>query len=286
MRVLASGSSGNALYVTMGDVRLLIDVGVPIRSLSRSIGEMGADPSALTAVLITHAHSDHVRGLPALCAKWPSIPVYATTGAARRFADGVGPASQVHRIRDHTPVVFGDVRVVPFAVDHDAAETVGFRIDCGDFGLGVATDIGGTTPAIDRLLSGCRVLVIEANHDDGLLRNGSYPDYLKRRIASRSGHLSNHQAGQLLADVAGPKLEHVILAHLSDENNRPELAVEAAASALADWPLVQIRAARQSPPGPIMTFDCSPGAPPDLPGLRASGVVETSTTVLQPRLFE
>jgi phosphoribosyl 1,2-cyclic phosphodiesterase len=297
VQVLASGSSGNATLVACGETRILIDAGVSAASVQDALGEIGERASELAAVILTHAHTDHVWGLAALKSRWPRVPVLATAGTAKAVADRVAYRVDDPPLESCAPVALRDVRVVPFAVSHDAADTVGFRIDCGDFALGVATDLGASSPLVESMLLGCRVLIVEANHDEDMLRRGRYPEFLQRRIASAHGHLSNRESAALLAAVAGQSLKWVILAHLSRTNNEPRLAVTEVSAALSDWPDVCVEAAEQFSPGRLLSFEVTPSAPPDLPAPKLtaaamsassamSASVKKSAAPLQPRLFE
>lgn len=226
IRVLASGSSGNALFVRIGETRLLIDAGVSCRRITRALAEMDESPEALSAVLLTHEHSDHTSGLAQVLKRWPDTPVFCSQGTLRGCEDRFDQPTHWTGIRADHPFRVGSVVVEPFELAHDANEPCGFRLQTEGFSMGVVTDLGVWSEQTVEAVRGCRVLLLEANHDLQMLRNGPYPAFLKRRIASSDGHLSNEQAGALLSRVATPELEWVILSHLSAKNNRPETAVE------------------------------------------------------------
>jgi phosphoribosyl 1,2-cyclic phosphodiesterase len=253
LQVLASGSSGNAIFVSVGGTRLLIDAGIAYSALTKALAAIDERVSDLTAVLVSHEHVDHGRCLPDLCNRQPSVSVLASRGTARVLErrDGVPCAGQ--HLRDGSALEVGDLRVTPFAVSHDAAEPLGFRLEHGDFALAVATDLGTATTGVRDMLAGCRVLVVEANHDPGMLWSGPYPEFLKRRIASDVGHLSNAQAAELLDSTAGPDLDVVLLAHLSRKNNTPGCAL-ATVTAAFDRPGVAMAAAARDAPGELMRF--------------------------------
>jgi phosphoribosyl 1,2-cyclic phosphodiesterase len=293
VRVLASGSSGNALFVSFGNTRLLVDAGVSIKQLEGALAEIGERPDDLSAVLVTHEHADHVAGLNALQSRWAHVPIRATSSTARQLERRDIARVDGPPLAGGLAIHVGDVRVAPFAVDHDAAEPVGFRFDWGDFSMAVATDLGTARPHIEAMLAGCRVLMLEANHDPDMLRNGPYPAFLKRRIASVSGHLSNRQSAALVSRVASPALERVVLAHLSNTNNTPQLAVAEVSRALDGRCGAHVEAAAPRAPGALHTFDVRPGPLRDLPRVcrtsRSSAPAETRKTTAthqQPRLFE
>lgn len=228
--VLASGSSGNAVLVRGGGGTILLDAGLPAAEIGRRMSDVGADVADLSAILLTHEHGDHIRGAPVLAEKL-KVPVYLSSGtreASRRF----------WRRRHDLRVVGVDafeiagLQAVPIPLLHDAREPLGFRFSCGARSLAVATDLGEADALVEQSLLGADALIVEANHDRDCLLDGPYPEYLKRRILSGYGHLSNEQCADLLRCVASPQLQRVVLAHLSQENNRPLLAWEAAAAAL------------------------------------------------------
>ena len=279
LRVLASGSSGNACFLEVGGVRVLVDAGLTLPRLTRALRELDCAPADLDAVLITHEHSDHVRGLAELRAAVPALPIHATPATARAVDGVCGPVVDRPNLEHGVPLEIGPLRALPFRVDHDAADPVGYRLAAGDFAMAVATDLGDDTPVIRRAMVDCRALVLEANHDEDLLARGPYPVFLKRRVASRRGHLSNRQAAQLVAAVAGPRLEHVVLCHLSESNNSPERAEQAVRSALRRrHSHVQVVAAERHRPGPVMRFEVAAGIPRPV-------VLEPGRAVQQPRLF-
>ncbi len=224
--LLASGSKGNALLVCCGSTRLLIDAGLSARELCRRLDLAGVAAETLDAVLITHEHVDHVRGLGALSRRY-RLPVHLHHATAAALADAQRP-EQVLEFDSGDELVIGDLGVRVFPVTHDASAAVGFTIS-GPFGkLGIATDLGIATRLVAEELRGCRGLVLESNHDEELLRDGPYPWPLKQRIKGTHGHLSNRDSAVLLETLCWPGLETVCLAHLSETNNHPQLAETAA----------------------------------------------------------
>ncbi len=228
--LLASGSKGNALLVASGRTCLLIDAGLSARELCRRLDSVGISPQELTGVAITHEHVDHVRGLGLLSRRY-SLPVYLHHAVAGSLADSERPARVVEFDSGHD-LQFQDFLLRAFPVTHDAVATVGFTVTglCGK--LGVATDLGVATRLVAEELRHCRALVLESNHDEELLREGPYPWPIKQRIKSSHGHLSNRDSAALLENLCWTGLETVCLAHLSDTNNHPELAVSAARAVL------------------------------------------------------
>lgn len=232
---LGSGSEGNALVVEAGCSRVLLDCGFSATETVRRLARLDLEPAAIDAILVTHEHADHVGGVARFSRKF-GIPVYLTYGTYAATVAGTGDLSDVTIIDSHTPFAVGDVEIFPYPVPHDAREPAQFVFGDGALRLGVLTDAGSSTPHIEATLSGLDALVIECNHDRDLLLGGSYPEHLKRRIAGRYGHLDNGQAAQIVAAIDRQSLQHVVAAHLSQRNNRPELACAALAGALGCAP--------------------------------------------------
>ena len=217
--ILASGSKGNSVYVELDGVRLLVDAGISAARITKGLRARGIVPQSLDAVLVTHEHIDHVRGLKTL-AKQYHLPILATRGTLAGIDGGAAFEDDMRSISD--AFMIGNVTVQPFATSHDAAEPCGFRIE-GSHCCTVATDLGVVTDTVQDAMEGADVLVLEANHDADLLRQGSYPWPLKRRILSNRGHLANGDAAWALTRMKKHPRK-VYLAHLSEENNRPALA--------------------------------------------------------------
>ena len=217
--ILASGSKGNSVYVELDGVRLLVDAGISAARITKGLRARGIEPQSLDAVLVTHEHIDHVRGLKTL-AKQYHLPILATRGTLAGIDGGAAFEDDMRSISD--AFMIGNVTVQPFATSHDAAEPCGFRIE-GSHCCTVATDLGVVTDTVQDAMEGADVLVLEANHDANLLRQGSYPWPLKRRILSNRGHLANGDAAWALTRMKKHPRK-VYLAHLSEENNRPALA--------------------------------------------------------------
>ncbi len=234
--LLGSGSQGNGLVVQSGDTRLLLDCGFGLNETMRRLARLGVEPDQLTAILVTHEHDDHIGGVARLSRKF-GVPVWLTPGTLRGV-EALFQDVSLHFVESYAPVCIGEIEVRPFPVPHDAREPAQFVFGDGQDVLGVLTDAGCITPTIVRELDGCNALVIECNHDSGLLAQGDYPPSLKQRIAGRFGHLDNDAAATLLGSIARDKLRHVVAAHLSESNNRPALARAALAGVLncsQDW---------------------------------------------------
>ena len=231
---LGSGSKGNALLVECGQTRLLVDCGFGPREMALRLARLGIEPDSVDAVLVTHEHGDHVGGAQGCAARFGWV-VHASHGTAT--ASRLEGAA-LQRFDSHTGFSIGALEVRPYPVPHDAREPTQFVFSEGACRLGVLTDAGAITPHMIRVLEDCEALVLECNHDAEMLRAGRYPPPLKQRIAGGFGHLENRQAADLLRAIGGKRLQHVIAAHLSEENNTPELARAALAGALdcsADW---------------------------------------------------
>ena len=228
---LGSGSEGNGLVVDSGGTRILIDCGFGVRDTKKRLARLGLSPSSLDAILVTHEHADHIGGVPAFAAKY-GIPVWATFGTLAVVSERFEGMERVYGFDSHERFAIGALEIQPVTVPHDAREPVQYVIGDGARRLGVLTDIGMSTAHVESCLSGCDALVLECNHDLGMLANGDYPPSLKQRIASRFGHLHNEAAAGLLARIDTSRLVHIIAAHLSRENNTPALATVALATAL------------------------------------------------------
>jgi phosphoribosyl 1,2-cyclic phosphodiesterase len=234
---LGSGSRGNALVVASGQSRLLLDCGFGPRDVEARLARLGLAPADLDGIVITHEHSDHVAGAYKLAGRH-GLAVWMTHGTMAAAPRGLGQLPSVEIIDSHRPFRIGGIEIHPFPVPHDAREPAQFVFADGLHRLGVLTDVGCSTAHIEHMLSGCDALVLECNHDLEMLEAGDYPPVLKRRIAGNFGHLDNQAAGSLLAALDRSKLQHVVAAHLSEQNNRPDLARAALASALGcsgDW---------------------------------------------------
>ncbi len=228
---IGSGSEGNGLVVEAGATRVLIDCGFGVRDTRARLQRAGIAPESLSAILVTHEHSDHVGGVPAFAARY-GIPVWLTMGTLEVVGERMGSVATVYGFDSHDNFAVGDLEVRPIPVPHDAREPVQFVLTDGAHRLGVLTDIGVSTPFVEASLSGCDALVIECNHDSDMLANGGYPYPLKQRIAGRYGHLCNEAAAAIVKAIDCTRLRHIVAAHLSQQNNTPDHARAALAGAL------------------------------------------------------
>ena len=228
---LGSGSQGNCLVVESGSTRVLLDCGLSPRETARRLQRRGLVPADIAAIFVTHEHDDHAGHAFAFSAQF-GTPVWLTPGTHLALLEGGSANGGARFIEDREPLPIGDLQVQPYTVPHDAREPVQFVFSDGAARLGVLTDIGASTRHVEETLSGCDALVLECNHDLDLLWNGAYPRWLKERIAGPFGHLDNGQSERLLAATDRSRLKHVIAAHLSEKNNRPELAQAALARAM------------------------------------------------------
>jgi phosphoribosyl 1,2-cyclic phosphodiesterase len=238
LSVLASGSRGNSTIVSSSRARLLVDAGISCRETFKRIKAAGDDPQSLSAILITHEHSDHVYGL-AMMAKKLSIPVFMTGATHQAWARAMRDESQGSPALARLEVFssghsfqVGDIQITPFTIPHDAADPVGFTLRAEGVKFGIATDLGYLPASVRDHLRGCDVLVMESNHDVEMLRVGPYPWSVKQRVMSRVGHLSNDSLAEFFANDYDGGAAYVVLAHLSEQNNHPELARRSAEKAL------------------------------------------------------
>jgi len=255
--VLASGSKGNCAVVRSERAAILVDAGLSCRETCRRMAQVGLDAAALSAIVITHEHSDHVNGLPML-AKKLRIPVFMTERTARtwqRQLDDANVAAPVLARHETFAAgrgfTIGDIEVRSFTIPHDAADPVGFSFQAEGVKVGIVTDLGYIPPNVRHELRGADVLVIESNHDLEMLRVGPYPWMVKQRVMSRVGHLSNDALAEFFTSDYDGRAAFVVLAHLSEQNNLPELARRAAEQALgprADLLHNQLLLARQDAP--------------------------------------
>lgn len=232
LSLFASGSGGNCALVQCGAVRLLIDAGISARAIRQALADVGTAPAELGGVLITHEHTDHVSGLTVLVKRDP-LAVYAPGTVASRLRESAsGVAAFLRPVQPEKAFEIGGLRIVCFPTPHDTPQSVGWRIESPEGVLAFATDTGHVTDTMLRYLSGADIAVIEANHDEKMLREGPYPFHLKRRILSDNGHLSNADCAALARQLALSGTKTLVLAHLSRENNTPARARETVAAAL------------------------------------------------------
>lgn len=226
---IASGSSGNCIYVGSDDTHILVDAGISNKRIEQGLNEIGLKGSEMDGIVITHEHSDHTKGLGVL-ARRHGIPIYGTEETLSEIAGmrqlGEVPDGLYRPIRPEVGFMIGDLEIKPFTIDHDAANPVAYRIQSGAKSVAVATDMGHYDQYVIDRLQGVDALLLEANHDVRMVETGPYPYYLKRRILGDKGHLSNENAGRLLSHILHDGIKHILLGHLSKENNYAELAYE------------------------------------------------------------
>lgn len=226
---IASGSSGNCIFVGNMNTNLLVDAGVSAKRIENGLNEIEILPDTIQGILITHEHSDHIQGLGILARKYHT-PIYGTfeTLKAIRQIKSLGAISEelFHPIRPNEMFQINDIDIEPFSTSHDASNPVCYTMQSEGQKVGVATDLGKYDDYIVSKLDGSEILLIEANHDVNMLMVGKYPYYLKQRILGDRGHLSNETSADLISKLIHPRLQHIFLAHLSKENNYEELAYE------------------------------------------------------------
>lgn len=226
---LGSGSGGNALLVEYADTRVLIDAGFSARTLERRMAGLSRRFEDIDAIVITHEHNDHWCGAARVSNRY-RLPVWLTPGTHAATRDET--VFERELFSPHEPFTIGDLEFTPYPIPHDAREPAQFVIGNGDKRLGLLSDAGYATPHIRATIDNCDGLIVEANHDAELLAAGPYPATLKKRVAGERGHLGNHQTTDLVAGLDTRKLQHVVAAHMSESNNRPDLARSALAEAL------------------------------------------------------
>ncbi|MBC3889949.1 MBL fold metallo-hydrolase [Acetobacterium paludosum] len=231
---LYSGSSGNSLFVSNKNTKLLVDAGLSGIRIQRALTDIGEKSDEVCGILVTHEHRDHIHGLGVMSRRF-DLPIYANEKTWEAMVDDLGKIAP-HNIKTFEfdkPFSVEDLEIEAFRTSHDAADSAGFIINDGKKRLGIATDSGIITPEMTKALFGCDLTLLESNHDVSMLEAGSYPFYLKQRIKSDYGHLSNEIAGNLALSLVKKGTKHLILAHLSEENNYPLLAYETTARILA-----------------------------------------------------
>ena len=255
---LCSGSSGNATYIAAGNTRLLIDAGLSCRRITELLRQIHVDPLQLSAILVTHEHSDHIKGINILSKRY-HLPVYANVqcwGMMREQMDGVAPEN-VRVFENDREFFLGETAILPFSIHHDSAHAVGFTVRHKGEKAAVCTDCGHIDMRILDTLAGSGIVLIEANHDVDMLMAGSYPYPLKKRILSGSGHLNNEDCGRALVELHKRGVKCAILGHLSAENNYPDLALISVLTALQGAGIandMQVTVAKRDEPTGVFTL--------------------------------
>lgn len=226
---IASGSSGNCIYAGTDHTHLLVDAGISCKRIVEGLNEIGLKPEEIQGILVTHEHSDHIKGLGVMARRY-GLPMYATPGTIRwiREHEAIGKVDEslFHEILPEIPFAIGDVEIDPIEISHDAAQPVAYRMKSGEKSMAIMTDLGKYDTYIIERLQNLDALLLEANHDVQMLQVGRYPYPLKQRILGDRGHLSNELSGRLLGEVLHDRFQTVMLGHLSQENNYPDLAYE------------------------------------------------------------
>lgn len=219
---LFSGSSGNAILISSGRTKILVDAGVSCKRIEEALKSIGEEAAALSGILITHEHTDHIAGVQVLSKKH-SIPVFATEPTWLSMSK-LEVQTRLTRVISKTDFYIDDLLIEPFELPHDAADPVGYCVSCGSFKAAVATDLGYFPKTVETKLHSCNIVVLESNHDLKLLASGRYPYMLKQRIKSRHGHLSNNDAAEAAVKLACAGVSSILLGHLSKENNSEQIA--------------------------------------------------------------
>jgi len=242
---LFSGSSGNATYVGCDDANILVDAGLSGSRITQELHRVGVDPACLDAILVTHEHSDHIKGIGILSRKY-DLPIYATEGTWRELYGKIGAVAEKNmRIFEPEQDFFiGSIDITPFSTPHDAAQPVGYTFEVGGAKLAIATDLGCIRDSWLKHVIGANAVLLESNFDPDMLQTGPYPYELKRRIMGRHGHLSNDDAGEVAAELVKSGATQIVLGHLSKENNYPELALKCCELAFQQAGLVPQQDAR------------------------------------------
>ncbi len=283
--ILGSGSGGNSAVITTGQTTLLVDAGLSAKQLVLRLEAVGVDPESLDGILITHEHGDHIRGLDVFC-RHRRLPVYSNPATREVMVSGALQKPKTWRlVGTGGKFMLGDIEVQTFPVTHDATEPMGFALRDEDSAIGILSDLGYVTNMVRNQMRDVNTLFVEANYDGLLLQNDTKrPWSTKQRILSRHGHLSNDQTAALVAQVAGPHLHHVILGHLSQDCNEPDLATAAVNQALGGAGQTHVRVECATQQEPTVMRAAVPGVPealvPGTPVLEA----EVREEALEPPL--
>ena len=248
---LGSGSKGNATLIEAGGTRLIVDCGFAAKELEKRLAELDVDADSLDAILVTHEHGDHLRGVGPVARRY-RLPVWMTAGTAK--VDRCGQLPELHLINSHVGhFSVGNLQITPFPVPHDAREPCQFSFEQGGSHFTMLTDLGQVTPHIFSQAQQSDALLLECNHDLEMLANGPYPQKLQARVRGSYGHLSNCQAAALVQQLDQRRLTHLVAAHLSQQNNRPESVRE---TLLQDLPELEGRLSIVEQSGVSGWFEC------------------------------
>ena len=222
--VLASGSKGNVCYIANNSSAILVDAGLSGKEIDKRMQLKGLSIKKLTAIVVTHEHIDHIRGVGVLARRF-NLPVYINNKTYLAALNKIGKVDDIRFFKSGDCFFINKLHIHPFSISHDAQDPVGIKISYNKKSIAIATDLGVSTTVVQEHLKGCDIIVVEANYDLVMLQNGSYPWSLKQRVKSRIGHLSNEESARLIMDVKTSNLKHVVLGHLSYENNTPVKAL-------------------------------------------------------------
>ncbi len=222
---LASGSKGNCIYFGTAKTKILIDAGLSAKAITERLSQIGVELSEIDAILVTHEHTDHIRGLDVLSSRW-NIPIFANGDTAKALLSLFRETPRLKIFSTGEVFEFGDIEVHPFSIQHDAVDPVAFTIKTEGIKVGFCADVGFATTLVINQLKDCDYLYVEANHQPSMVHASSRPPVYKQRVLSRQGHLSNEECAKLIGEVFHPGLKHIHLAHLSSECNAPELALQ------------------------------------------------------------
>jgi len=229
--ILASGSKGNAIFISNGSTSILVDAGLSGIEIERRLRSASLNPVDLDAIIVSHEHTDHIQSVGVLSRRF-DLPVYINSKTRKAASSQLKSIKDIRNFECGSAFMLKTMALHPFSISHDAEDPAGFTIKQNGLKIGIATDLGIVTSMVKNHLKDCSLLILEANHDQTMLANGPYPWPLKQRIKGRTGHLSNDDSKNLLNKIKHDKLEHVILAHLSEINNTPEKALSVAGQAL------------------------------------------------------
>lgn len=229
--MLASGSSGNSIYISDGNTSILVDAGLSGIELERRMKSRGLDPETLSAIVVSHEHDDHIKGVGILSRRF-DLPVFLSKKTSQACKHQLRNIKKMSCFNCGSSFKINTININPFSISHDAEDPAGFTMELNNKKIGIATDLGIATSLVKENLKACDMLIIEANHDPEMLINGPYPWHLKQRVKGRSGHLSNQESRYLLHEIQHNNLQHVFLAHLSQTNNTPEKALTEVSQAI------------------------------------------------------
>jgi phosphoribosyl 1,2-cyclic phosphodiesterase len=249
--VLGSGSRGNCTFIEEGKTRILIDAGFSGKEIARRLASINRSPEQLSALLVTHEHNDHIAGVGVLSRRF-KLPVYANPGTHRAAQTKLGKLFALREFSTGGRFVLDDLEIHPFAVSHDTADPVGFIVKGGGHSVGYCTDTGRVTKLMEHLLGHCHGLILEANHDPQMLQDGPYPLPLKQRVRSGRGHLANGDAASFIRGLPGGSLRALVLAHLSETNNHPDLVRRMMEDLFSCDPRPELILATQGNAGPLI----------------------------------